>query len=207
MKKRIVIVALLVCILVLSIASTTIAYFTDTKAATNTFTVGEVKIKLTETAPNGTVTEIKDNVTGFKYEDVFPTQKIAKNPTIVNASDKFGAYVGAVITITVDTNAKITDILKDKAAVKAFLSNLVATDDGIEFTDDSTITIKIIKADALAAGGSYALFDNVVIPAEWNNAQMAIFAGLTIKVDAYATQVEGLADGTTAMQAAFDVFD
>lgn len=206
MKKRIVIVALLVCILVLSIASTTIAYFTDTKAATNTFTVGEVKIKLTETAPNGTVTEIKDNVTGFKYEDVFPTQKIAKNPTIVNASDKFGAYVGAVITITVAQDAEIKDILANEDAVKAFLGNLVA-EAVITFTDAHTATVKIIKADALAASGSYALFDNVVIPAEWNNAQMAIFAGLTIKVDAYATQVEGLADGTTAMQAAFDVFD
>lgn len=202
MKKRIVIVALLVCILVLSIASTTIAYFTDTKAATNTFTVGEVKIKLTETAPNGTVTEIKDNVTGFKYEDVFPTQKIAKNPTIVNASDKFGAYVGAVITITVAQDAEIKDILANEDAVKAFLGNLVA-EAVITFTDAHTATVKIIKDNALAAGGSYALFDNVVIPAEWNNAQMAIFAGLTIKVDAYATQVEGLADGTTAMKAAF----
>ena len=48
MKKKIFGITLAVCLIVLSIASTTMAYFTDTDEMSKTFTFGNVDIKLTE---------------------------------------------------------------------------------------------------------------------------------------------------------------
>ena len=49
MKKKIVSLALAVCLIAIA-AVGTLAYFTDTKSATNTFTVGNVKIELLESS-------------------------------------------------------------------------------------------------------------------------------------------------------------
>ena len=48
MKKKITAICLCVALLAIAIVGATLAYFTDTKAATNTFTVGNVKINLIE---------------------------------------------------------------------------------------------------------------------------------------------------------------
>ena len=47
-KKKIITLALVAVIAVTAIASASIAYFTDTKTAKNTFTMGNVKIALDE---------------------------------------------------------------------------------------------------------------------------------------------------------------
>ena len=53
MKKKIVSVCLVVCLLATAIIGTTLAYFTDkTEAVTNTFTVGNVDIELAENTGN-----------------------------------------------------------------------------------------------------------------------------------------------------------
>ena len=62
MKKKIVALCLCVALAVVAIGGATLAYFTDTKTAENTFTVGNVKIELLESSlhrenagyPNGT---------------------------------------------------------------------------------------------------------------------------------------------------------
>ena len=48
MKKKILALSLCVVMLAIAIVGGTLAYFTDTKSATNTFTVGNVKIDLIE---------------------------------------------------------------------------------------------------------------------------------------------------------------
>ena len=48
MKKKITAICLCVALLAIAIVGATLAYFTDTKSATNTFTVGNVKIDLIE---------------------------------------------------------------------------------------------------------------------------------------------------------------
>ena len=47
MKKKIFIIALAACLFALSIAGSSIAYFTDVEEATNVFTTGDVNITLT----------------------------------------------------------------------------------------------------------------------------------------------------------------
>ena len=48
MKKRIIAISLVVAMLAIAVIGGSLAYFTDTDAATNTFTVGNVDIKLIE---------------------------------------------------------------------------------------------------------------------------------------------------------------
>ena len=48
MKKKITALCLCVALLAVAVVGASLAYFTDTKSATNTFTVGNVKIELLE---------------------------------------------------------------------------------------------------------------------------------------------------------------
>ncbi len=48
MKKKITAIFLCVALVAIAIVGASLAYFTDTKSATNTFTVGNVKIDLLE---------------------------------------------------------------------------------------------------------------------------------------------------------------
>ena len=48
MKKKLIAISLVVAMLAVAIVGGSLAYFTDTKSATNTFTVGNVKIDLIE---------------------------------------------------------------------------------------------------------------------------------------------------------------
>jgi predicted ribosomally synthesized peptide with SipW-like signal peptide len=69
-------IALVACLGVAGIA----AYFTDTDSATNTFTIGEIKLDLKE--PNWDPEDV---------EDVIPNEEIAKDPQIENTgvNDEF----------------------------------------------------------------------------------------------------------------------
>ena len=72
MKKKITAIFLCVALVAIAVVGASLAYFTDTKTATNTFTMGDVKIKLDETNvidPEG------DRVTSNAY-DVYPLSLI-----------------------------------------------------------------------------------------------------------------------------------
>lgn len=93
-KKRFVAILLCVTLVALAAIGATFAYLTDSKTVKNTFTVGDVKIKLDETnvnAPEG------DRVTSNTY-NVYPGAVVTKDP-IVHNTGKNGAYVRAVVTI------------------------------------------------------------------------------------------------------------
>ena len=53
MKKKITALCLCAAMLAIAIVGASLAYFTDTKEATNTFTVGNVKIELIEEEKTG----------------------------------------------------------------------------------------------------------------------------------------------------------
>ena len=75
MKKKITAIALVVCLVAVAIVGGSLAYFTDTKTATNTFTVGNVSIILDE--PNW-------NPDSSTPPQVYPGEVLAKNPTVTN---------------------------------------------------------------------------------------------------------------------------
>ena len=208
MKKKIFVVALAVCILAISIASATIAYFTDTKTATNTFTSGNVNIKLFETNNAGAEVEITADANQLEFANKYPGESFAKNPTIKNVAND-NAYVAGIITLGSGAEADITGLLAGDDAVKAFLTGgALNADSGyatkiLRDTTAKTITIYIIATDAVAKDGKVVLFENVKIPAKWDSAEMAKFAKLTITVKAYAVQTTGFNSAEAAIEAAF----
>ena len=206
MKKKILVIAIVSCILVLSIAGSSIAYFTDVKEATNVFTTGNVTITLSEIDPqNGQLTVVTDPSTKYEYKNIYPGQKVAKQPTITNVSTSGDSvYAGAIITLT-----KATGLLADETAVKAFLEGGAINTAGFAttqcvFGSDGTITVYVIINSPIANGAAVDIFTNVAVPAEWNNSQMATFATMQISVKAYATQTYGFADAKTAIKTAFN---
>lgn len=76
MKKKILALSVCVVMLAVAIVGGTLAYFTDTDAAENTFTVGNVDITLTE--PNWEGTGSQD------APEVYPGEPLAKDPTVTN---------------------------------------------------------------------------------------------------------------------------
>lgn len=78
-KKKIVSLCLAAVLVVMAIAGATVAYFTDTDNETNTFTVGNVKIDLTE--PNWEGSGKED------APEVYPGEPLAKDPTVTNSGN------------------------------------------------------------------------------------------------------------------------
>lgn len=102
MKKKIIALCVCVMMLTVAIAGGTLAYFTDDAAQTNTFTAGKVDITLTEAEVE--IEEGKLNYTGERTSEdqtykLFPGQTVTKDPTITLASDSEDAYVAAVLTV------------------------------------------------------------------------------------------------------------
>lgn len=97
-KKRFVAILLCVTLVALAAIGATFAYLTDTKTVNNTFTMGNVAIKLDESKvdQNGNAVE-GDRVTSNTY-NVYPGAVVTKDP-IVHNTGKNGAYVRAVVTI------------------------------------------------------------------------------------------------------------
>lgn len=76
MNKKVLTVALAGALAVTAVVGGSLAYFTDTDDKTNTFTVGNVAITLTE--PNWDASGSKD------APEVYPGEALAKDPTVTN---------------------------------------------------------------------------------------------------------------------------
>jgi len=76
MKKKVLALCLVVVLVATAITGVTLAYFTDTDDATNTFTVGNVSIDLTE--PKWDAQGSQD------APEVYPGEALAKDPTVTN---------------------------------------------------------------------------------------------------------------------------
>ena len=87
MKKKIVSLALVASLLALVIVGGTLAYFTDTESAENTFVVGNVDIDLTEPS-------WRDS----NVENIQPGMTYAKDPTVANTGVN-NAYIRVNVTL------------------------------------------------------------------------------------------------------------
>ena len=213
MKKKIVAICLVACLAVIAIAGATLAYFTDTKKAENTFTMGNVKITLDETDidnPDG------DRVTKNEY-NVYPGQTVVKDPIVhnVGAND---AYIRATVNVSNWMNlvaAYYPDFKETfpndgyKAALNLLVGELgkgwsvVGVEAGDVFTIGQFDAKFILKYDGKLASGAdtTAMFEKVIIPAGIDNANASSFS--SVKVVAEAIQ----ADGFATWEAAFAAYD
>ena len=177
MKKKIFMMTLAACLIVLSIVGTSLAYFTDTDAKTNVFTAGNVDIELTydESATR-----------------LYPGQTYKKVATIENVGTE-NAYVGLIIEVV--TNGFDLDTIQNVFTVDGADTTAYAP------TAEGYAIYAVVNA-ALTVGNNATLTTNMAIPAAWN-AEMAAFNTLTVKVTAYATQTVGFNNAEKALAASF----
>ena len=180
--KKILALALVVVLAVTAVTGATLAYFTDTKEATNTFTVGNVKIKLTE--PSWTATGVKD------APEVYPGEALAKDPTVENTGanpcfvrvkvDGLG-ILGEGLEITYRTN---------------YVNNALGAG-WVKHTDGYYYYTEVLAANEKTT----ALFDQIVIPTALTNENGEEYEdSYDIDVTAYAVQAQGAKPSFSAVQ-------
>ena len=213
MKKKITAIFLCVALVAIAVVGASLAYFTDTKSATNTFTMGNVKITLDETDvtnPTGA------RVTSNEYA-VYPGAVVTKDPIVHNVGAN-AAYIRATVNVSNWMNlvaAYYPDFKETfpndgyKAALNLLVGNLgegwsvVGVEAGDVFTIGQFDAKFILKYDGILAAGAdtTAMFQSVTIPAGLDNANAGSFD--EVKVVAQAIQ----ADGFDSWEAAFAAFD
>ena len=173
MKKKIFALMLCIAMLAVAVVGGTLAYFTDEDEATNTFTIGNVDIDLTEP---------KWEETGkTEAEDAYPGEALAKDPTVTNIG-KNPCFVRVSVT-------GLDQFVGEEFGANAVIKYRTDYVDGklgenwVLHTDGYYYYTKVLASDA----ATDALFDQIVIPVEvTNNA-----ATKDIVVTAYAVQAQG----------------
>ena len=213
MKKKILALSMCIALAAIAIVGASLAYFTDTKTATNTFTMGNVQIKLDETNVNDPE---GDRVTSNVY-NVYPGAVVTKDPIVHNIG-KNGAYIRATVNVSNWMNlvgAYYPDFKETfpndgyKAALNLLVGELgegwsvVCVESGDVFTSGQCDAKFILKYDGVLASGAdtTAMFQTVAIPAGIDNANADSFD--EVKVVAQAIQ----ADGFDTWEEAFAAFD
>ena len=212
-KKKILVLALTVAMAAILVVGGSLAYLTDTKTANNTFTMGDVKIKLDETNVNDPE---GDRVTSNTYE-VYPGAVVIKDPIVHNVG-KNDAYIRATVNVSNWMNLvgayypefKPTYPQEEyKAALNLLVGELGEGWSVVGVTTGDTFTIGqfdakfVLKYDGVLAAGAEttAMFQTVTIPAGIDNANTDSFK--EVKVVAQAMQANGFA----TWEAAFAAFD
>jgi len=212
-KKRFAAILLCVTLVALAAIGATFAYLTDTKTVDNTFTMGNVAIKLDETNVNDPT---GDRVTSNEY-NVYPGTVVTKDP-IVHNTGKNAAYIRATVNVSNWMNlcaAYYPDFKETfpndgyKAALNLLVGELgegwsvVGVEAGDTFTIGQFDAKFILKYDGKLASGAdtTAMFQTVTIPTGIDNVNTDSFK--EVKVVAQAMQ----ADGFDTWEAAFAAYD
>lgn len=224
MKKKILALCLVVALMATAIAGATLAYFSDTtNVVNNTFTVGDVDIKLDEED----ITKDDDSRTeeGNKYENIYPGQTVTKDPTVTFVKDSRDCYVRMIVTVEGYENL-VTAFPDQKYWVGTpgqgvFLLEMLVNDtwdkevwiaqnegEALEAMKTGKYEFRyheIVKDDAAKAGKSLEpLFEEILFPADLTNKQIAALNNVSIKVVAHAMQAEGFESDEAGAWAAFD---
>lgn len=179
MKKKIVAICLVVALAATAVIGGTLAYFTDDEEATNTFTVGNVDITLTE--PNWAGSGSQD------APEVYPGEPLAKDPTVTNDGANPCFVRIKVEGLDCLGNAGMityrTDYVDEKLG-----DNWVKGNDGYFYYNK-----------VLAVGETTdALFDQIVIPTGLTNGDAE--TEFNVVVTAEAVQAQGAKASWAAVQ-------
>jgi len=214
-KKRFVAILLCMTLVALAAIGATFAYLTDSKTVNNTFTMGNVAIKIDETNVNDPT---GDRVTSNAY-NVYPGAVVTKDP-IVHNTGKNAAYIRATVNVSNWMNLCAAYYPESgfeftKPGYEKSLELLVGTlGEGwsvVGVTRGDTFTIGqfdakfILKYDGKLASGAdtTAMFQKVIIPAGIDNASADAGSFSSVKVVAQAIQ----ADGFDTWEDAFAAYD
>lgn len=211
MKKRNKILGLMVGAVALVGVSImgTMAYLTSADEVVNTFTVGNVQIKLDEAKANtnGTLVAGADRVKANSYK-LLPGHTYNKDPMVTVKKGSESSYVKMTVTFTkaAELDAIFAPSGADMTSIfKGYDSTNWISKGNTKDTENNTRTYEFWYKAAVGAPEDDvaldALFDQIVVPGSITNAQLATIEGMTITVNAYAIQADGFADATAAWAA------
>lgn len=211
MKARKILVSLAALALVAAISiGGTLAYLTSTQSVKNTFTVGNVSITLDEAKVNkdGAKVEQVDNKevrTDKNDYHLLPGHTYVKDPTVTVKAGSEPSYVKMTVTfskadeldaIFAPDGANLTSIFNGynagKWIAKGNTKDTTANTRTYEFWYKETVS---------APNGDVALdalFDSITVPNSITKEQLATIKDMTITVNAYAIQADGMEDATDA---------
>ncbi len=170
MKKKILAISLTVSLIAIAALGATLAYFTDTENVTNTFTVGNVKIELTE--PNWLSSGATEG------ETIYPGEALKKDPTVKN--------VGAnpcVVRLQVTMPEDFEDLISIETD---YVTNKLG-ENWKKYTDGYYYYMKLLEVDDVTT----SLFQQVRFSTTIENAEN-IEAANGIVVTAQAVQAQGI---------------
>ena len=211
MKKLLVFVLCMAIVASISVAAT-IAYFTDTEAVTNTFTVGKIGIKLDETKTDeyGVAVAGADRVKANTYKAV-PGHEYIKDPTVTIEADSESSFVRMLVTIN---NMDVFE----QACKNEFVGDIFLIQNYVTGWDKDKWVYETAKRDGDTTVYEFryhepvstadqpekkldALFATFKLPGVLNNTQVAALDDLSIDVVAHAIQADGFASDDLAWEA------
>ena len=209
MKKKIAAICLCVCLLAVAVAGGTLAYFTDSKTATNTFTMGNVTITLDETdVANPTGSRVQQN----SYT-VAPGMEVTKDPIVHNIGSN-GAYLRAKVNVSgwraivTACYPSFTTAFGADGYEDSLLLLVDQLGDGwsVESAENGTAdgdVLFVLKYDGVLDAGedTSAMFETVTVPEGLNNQTAASFRSMTVQAEAIQS------DNFTSWAEAFAAYD
>lgn len=189
MKKKIVALCLVVGLLAVSVIGGTLAYFTDTGKAINTFTVGKVDITLDEAATDlyGVAKEDGSRVQLNKYKLV-PGHTYVKDPTVTVSKDSEPCYV------YVQVRNEIASVLEELVID----GDVWTAVDGV--TDEG---VQLFRHEAIMKANEQAtLFNEFKVLTSADEDALDVGYQGKIVLNAYAIQAADLENGETTADAA-----
>ena len=205
--KKAMLMTLCAIILVVATVFGTMAYLTASDEVINTFTVGNVAIKLDEVPvdANGKATA-GDRVQANSYK-LLPGLTYDKDPMVTVLANSEESYVK--MTVTVNNANELDDIFDPSGA------NLLAIFGGYDAdnwtykgnTTDAANnrTYEFWYKETVSAGAADvaldALFDTITVPGEITKEQLSTLSDLKITVNAHAIQADGFANADEAWAA------
>ena len=211
------------CAILLVAASVfgTLAYLTDNDAVTNTFTVGNVSIKLDEAdvKTDGSYETGHDSRVQSNEYHLLPGHTYIKDPTVTVEANSEAAYVRMIVTVeNIDQLKKALpnggSTAKYYAADGTFLLQMLCGgwdpevwvySDYTQSTDGQTDTYEFrynkVVAKSETATVLSALFTHITVPGEIDNTHLAYLDDVKIVVNAHAIQADGFKDADEAWTA------
>ena len=208
-KKKVFVTVLCAVLLVAASVLGTMAYLTSNDEVVNTFTVGNVQIKLDEAKanPDGSLVANADRVKANSYK-LLPGHTYNKDPMVTVLKGSESSYVK--MTVTFSHANELDAIFAPNGANMTSIFNGYDNSNWIykgntENATENTRTYEFWYKETVAAPDGDvaldALFDSITVPGTITNAQLATIEGMTITVNGYAIQADGFANAEAAWAA------
>ncbi len=199
--RKVLTLALCAILLVSATIMGTMAYLTSTDEVKNTFTVGNVQIKLDEAkVENGVAVTPEVRVKENSYK-LLPGHSYDKDPTVTVLKGSEESYVRMLVTINMKSELDAIGMNMAEVFVGEDTTKWIPVGNGTEGTDNTMVyefryyqTVTALDDEVKLP----ALFTDIVVPGTINNKQLETLNGLEIKVVAQAIQADGFATAEAA---------